>query len=253
MRYSSRWNRAFGDVIDDVQTATDADTVAGINALKFFWQAAGPLNPQMPADFGAFLQGLKAALVPTTLQNRWPGYVGPLYPNNPDAVFKQKVAGIGLMVNSGGTSSAGFFSTLFNSASDVTPMTAAQVQSAMSALAQQGSGKIPADFNSFTAVLTNSATQVNFLDALWFTATASAANVVQGAQAAGNAVIATGEGALNALNIFAQYESYFIFGGVAIAGLVAYKLYLKPMSKRMGLATNPRRRARRARRAKHRR
>ncbi len=247
MKTYASLGRAFGDVYSDVQSASDADTVAGIKALNYFWQAAQPLNSQMPTDFTAFLQGLKSALVPSDAASAWPGYVGPYYPSKGDDVFKIKVAGIGQMANVGGTSSGGFLQTLFHSGSDVTPMSDDQIKSAMQTLAQQGGGKIPTDFNAFTAAFTGAATQVNFYDALWYTVGASAANIVQGAQAAGNAVIATGEGALNALNIFAEYEVYFIAAALAVAAYVGYKLYLKPLSSRIGggaVKQNPRRRRR---------
>lgn len=245
MRKNARHYRGMGDVVSELQAATDADTVAGMQALTYFWQDAQGLNPQMPRDFGLFMQGLEQALVPTTEAGRWPGYVGPLYPNNPDAVFKAKVAGIGTMINTGGTSSGGFFSTLFSQGGTTTPLSDDQVQTTMQALANLGGGKIPADFNSFAAVLTNSATTVNFTDALWYTVTASAANVVQGAQAAGNTALNVGQGALTALNTFAQYETYLLAGAAALAGYVAYTLYLKPLSpKQNPKQSRPKRRRR---------
>ena len=83
----------FGDVVSDLQSSTDVDTVAGLKALRVFWSYAKDLNPQMPQDFAQFLLGLQQALVPTSVTSAWPGYVGPYYPTKQDEVFKTKIAG----------------------------------------------------------------------------------------------------------------------------------------------------------------
>lgn len=227
----------FGDVVSDLQSSTDPDIIAGLNALQIFWQAAQSLNPQMPTDFPSFLEGLEQALVPASAEVAWPGYVGMYYPTNQDQVFRLKVSGIGQMINVGGTA-PGFLSTLFSSSS-TTPMTSDQVTAAMQSLAQQGNGAIPTDFNSFQAVLTNSATSVNFMSTLWYVAGATAAQVVQGTAAAGQALVNTAAGAVDTLNIFAEYEPYFLAGAAVIAAYVAYTVYVKPFTPRH--VTNPRR------------
>jgi len=222
----------FGDVISDITSSTDPDMQAGVQALQTFWQAAMPLNAQMPTDFPTFLQGLQAALVPTSAAVAWPGYVGIYYPNHPDQVFQLKVSGIGNMVNVGGTSSQGFFSTLLHTAPDVTPMTPSQVQSAMQALATQGGGKIPTDFNAFTAVLQNSAVQVDFLSALWYTVTATAGQVAAGAEQVGESVMNVG-------TFLNQYKTYLLIGGAALLGLA---VFVRVSGKMPGLSRNPRKR-----------
>lgn len=205
----------FGDVISDIQNATDPDTVEGLKALTYFWQAAQPLNSQMPTDFPTFLKGLQTALVPTSAENAWPGYVGVYYPNAPDAVFKLKVSGIGNMANVGGNSSEGFFSTLLHLNSDVSPMTDDQVQAAMQQLATQGGGKIPADFNAFVAAFQGEAESVSFLDALWYTIGATAAQAVQGAEAVGNAALSTAQGIL-------AYKNYLLIGAGVLGAALLY-------------------------------
>lgn len=226
-----RFSQSFGDVISDVQAATDSDTVMGLKALHYFWQDAMTLNPQIPSDFPTFLAGLKNALVPATDADRWPGYVGPNYPNNGDAVFKVKIAGIGNMANVGGTAPS-LWDKLTGSGGDVTPMTDDQVQASMQALAQQGGGKIPTDFNSFAAVFTNVATQVNFFDALWYTVAATAHDVGAGAAAAG-------QGLLDAGSTILAYKNYIMLGAAALASLI---LYMRFVPKRV--KTNPKRSSR---------
>lgn len=209
-----------GDVVADLQAATDADTVAGLAALTLFWQAAQPLNPQIPADFPSFLTALENSLVPAGTTQ--------------DAVFKIKVSGLGTQVNLGGT--PGYFD------SGTVPMTTAQVTSAMQALATQGNGALPTDMNGFTAALTGSATTVNFLSAMTYTAEASGGQVVAAAQAAGNAIIATASTAL-------AWKNYIIWGAVALG---VFLLYIK-FGGKLGsgepekIAANPKRRSRRRR------
>jgi hypothetical protein len=177
--------------------STDPDVIAGLNALTVFWQAAMPLNPQLPTDFPSFLSALEQSLVP--------GQTGATQDN----IFTIQVQGIGTQVNVGGT--PGFFST------GTVPMTSAQVATAMQALASQGSGKLPTNMNGFTAALTGSATTVNFLSAVTYTAEASTAQVAQAAQAAGNAIIDTASTAL-------AWKNYLIWGAVAFG---AFLLYIK--------------------------
>lgn len=232
----------FGSVADDLQASTDADTVAGVKALNYFWQAAQLLNSQMPADFGAFLLGLEQAMCPISAAVAWPGYVGMYYPNKTDFVFTNQVAGIGLAINTAGTQS--FFSSWLTGGDNIAVMPDSQIQAAMQALAQTGGGKIPTNLNLFYQYLKDQSTQVTFVDSLWYVAQAIVGTVAQGAQKAGEAVENAAQGALDTLNIFATYEPYFIAGGLALAGFVAYKLYLKPMSKRVvgEVKSNPRKR-----------
>lgn len=233
---------AFGDVAADLVSSTDSNTQAGLKALGYFWQKAQTLNPQIPSDFGSFLVGLEQAMCPVSAAAAWPGYTGPYYPSKTDQIFTLQVQGIGQMINTAGTQSA--WSAIFSSSDNIAAMPDSQVQSAMQALASAGQGKLPLSLNLIGQFLQDQATQVTFLDAAWYVANAVVATTAQGAQAAGNAVENVAKGALDTLNIFATYELYFIAGGLALAGFVAYKLYLKPMSKRVvgEVKTNPKRR-----------
>jgi hypothetical protein len=226
----------FGDVASDLQSSTDPDTLAGVQALQQFWQFAQPLNAQLPTDFGSFLVLLEQAWCPVSQAAAWPGYVGSYFPTNTDAAFEAKVAGVGTQINVGGVAT-GFFTNFLNALSnttpDITPITPDQVTSAMQALATQGNGQIPADYNQVTAVLQDSSTQVSFLQMVSAVAGMSTGQSAQAVQQVGQAAINVGQGALSAVNTFAQYETYFIVGGAALAAFLAYQFYVKPITSRL--------------------
>lgn len=212
---------AFGDVISDLTSSTDPDTMAGLKVLSAYWNALKSYNDQIPADFGAFLSGLKDALVPVSEAARWPGYVGPLYANNPDGVFKIKVAGIGLQANTAGVPGFSWSSFLPGASSEtqLVPIPDSQIQSAMTSLASQGKGHIMADINQYSAALMNQVTNPPFLDSLWYTVQASTAQTAQAVQQVGDAVIDTAGSVL-------KYKNYLIAGAVGFAGLILYMRYV---------------------------
>jgi len=203
-------------VVATLMAATDAPTVSGLAALQTFWQAAMPLNPNLPTDFPTFLSQLEQSLITTSSGA------------TQDKVFTIDVQGIGNEIQVGGT--PGYFD------SGTVPMTTAQVTTAMQALATQGSGALPTTMNAFTAVLTNSATTVNFLAAMTYTAEASGGQVVQAAETAGNAIISTATTAL-------AWQNYIIWGAVAFAAFLLYIKFGGKLSKSSApeMKTNPKR------------
>jgi hypothetical protein len=77
-----------------------------------------------------------------------------------------------------------------------TEMTPPKVSSAMRALVDKGEGRLPANWNSWFTALKDENLNVSFVDAISYTAAQSAADVVHGAQAVGDAVIDTGKSLL---------------------------------------------------------
>lgn len=242
--YGGMSRHAFGDVASDLIASTDANTAAGLQALNYFWQAAQSLNPQMPTDFPTFLAGLEQAMCPVSADVAWPGYAGPYYPTKTDTVFTLQVQGIGQMVNTAGTVS--FWASITGS-QNIAAMPASQVQAAMAALAQAGGGKLPTSLNQIAQYLEDQSTQVSFLSAAWYVAQAVVVTAAQGAAQVGNAALAVGEGALNAVNTFAQYETYFIVAALGVAGYLGYTFYLKPLMPKHSVQSNPKRKARKRR------
>jgi hypothetical protein len=213
---------AFGDVISDLQGSQDADTVAGLKVLSMYWNALKVYNPQIPSDFPSFLAGLKDALVPVSDAAKWPGYVGPLYPNNPDGVFQIKVQGLGLIANTGGVPGFSWSSLLPGGSSEtqLAPIPDSQLQAAMEDLASKGQGHIMADINQYGAAIQGQVTNPPFLDALWYTIQASTAQTVQAAQQIGTDLIQTGASLL-------AWRNYLLAAGGLFAAYVIYSKVMK--------------------------
>lgn len=72
-------------------------------------------------------------------------------------------------------------------------MNSSETYSAMNSLAKQAGGKIPSKNGDFKTFLIDQATSVNFVDAVVYTATESAKDVVKGAEQIGNSVLMTGK------------------------------------------------------------
>jgi hypothetical protein len=68
-----------------------------------------------------------------------------------------------------------------------------KINSSMQALAKASGGKIPSKNGDFFAFMTNEATKVNFVDAIAYTATESAKDIVTGAQKIGDSVLLSGQ------------------------------------------------------------
>jgi hypothetical protein len=223
----------FGDVATDLQASGDADTIAGLNALHIFWQAAQAYNSSLPSDFTSFLQGLERALVPVSQADVLPGYTGGLHPaGTQDQVFTLQIQGIGNMCNTAGS---GSFWDIFSSGEGTAhPMEDTQIQSAMQNLAAQGHGNLPTSLGMFAAVLQDAATQVSFLQAAWFAVEATAVQAGQAAQAVGEAALSTAQSIL-------AYRNYILLGVAALAGLILYKKFV-PSRGHGALVANPRRR-----------
>lgn len=191
-----------GDTASDLAAEKDPDVAVGLAALRVYWQQALILNPEIPGDFSLFLDGLKQALTPKSKETAWPGYPASVYfPNSQDRAFVIKVAGIGNMINVGGQDGA---------------IDSEHVQNAMHSLAAQGGGRVPADFNSFVAVLQDQAAQVNFFDAAWYTVKESAAQIAEGAEQIGGAVLDTGA-------MILKYKNYLLVAAALAAAFYFYK------------------------------
>jgi hypothetical protein len=197
----------FGDVVADLQNATDADTIAGMNALNTYWRFAKELNPQIPQDFVQFLLALQQTLTP----------------GKSDNFFKMQIRGIGTEVNVGGT--PGYFST-----ESVVPMKPGQVNDAMEALAKKG-GRVPSDMNVIRGFLTDTATQVQFLPALLYTMEATGGDVVVAVKESGEKVLEVAknveEAAVNVSPGIVAASTNFQYLIYAAAGLVAIIAYSK--------------------------
>lgn len=68
-----------------------------------------------------------------------------------------------------------------------------KVADAMDALADKGEGKLPASPNSWFAVIKDVSVHVDFVEALKYTAVASAGDIAQGAQQIGDSVLFSGK------------------------------------------------------------
>lgn len=99
----------------------------------------------------------------------------------------------------------------------VNNMSDSQVTSAMSALARQAQGRLPSNLNGWFQALSNEAAKINFLDAAVYVTTESAADVVKGAQAVGDAVVDTG-------------KSFLAVGPLALLAAGLFILYRKSKS-----------------------
>ena len=103
---------------------------------------------------------------------------------------KAFVEGLGLGVNASGFSNS-------------------KIQNAMTSLAKQAKGKIPAKNQDFRDHLIDESRKVDFVDAVKYVAVESAKDVVKGAQAVGESVIFTGKLLTYALPIIVGTVVYF--------------------------------------------
>ncbi len=76
-----------------------------------------------------------------------------------------------------------------------------KVADAMDALSDQGEGKLPATANSWFAVIKDVSVHVDFIEALKYTAVASAGDIADGAAQVGDSVLFTGKILLTVLPI----------------------------------------------------
>lgn len=72
-------------------------------------------------------------------------------------------------------------------------MSSSDTYAAMNALAKKAGGKIPSQNGDFKNFLIDQATSINFVDAVVYTASESAKDVVKGAQEIGDSVLRTGK------------------------------------------------------------
>lgn len=210
---------AFGDIISDTLASPDPDTQAGVKMFEAYWHALKVYNPEIPKDFAAFMAGLKDALVPVSESAKWPGYIGPVYPNNPDGVFAAKINGIGMMLNKSGVPGFSWSSLVGSDQAELVPVPSGQIENAMSELASKGQGHIMADINQYFNAIMGQVTNPPFIDVLWYVAQAAAAQTAQAAQQVGNAVLDTAGSLL-------KYKNFVLFGALGFAGLILYMRYV---------------------------
>lgn len=100
----------------------------------------------------------------------------------------------------------------------VADMSDSDTQAAMSALASQGGGQIPANWNYFTGALQNQAVNVSWVQAVPFVVGQSISDITSGVQKVGDVAISTGSAAVQ----IAKLTPLLLWG---LAGLFVYNLF----------------------------
>lgn len=192
-----------------IMSSTDPAIGRGQMALRWWFQEARNLNPELPQDFWEFLKLFQEHLKP----------VSETFPNALNNL-KSLIVTIGEGILVGGT--PGFMQQ------GPVAMSEEQVKQAMYALADKGQGKLPTSIGMFVSYLSNQASEVSFMDALSYTAQASAVQVAQGVQEVGKEIIDTGKSVI-------KYKNLIL---LALASFGAYIVYQKT-TKGMPAKANP--------------
>ena len=181
----------FGNLESDLKSLAneDKDIEMGLFALSEYYHAAvSQSGSQVPQDFNEFLEKMKEGLFPIDAAHAWPSYKLSYYSKHPDESFKNIfVKGLGGMINVAG----------FSLMSDQVPLSHDKVTDAMTNLAQKAQGRIPSSLNEFTGFIIDQGTEVNFIDAVWYTAVKSTEQIAEAAEEAGKEIIDTAGSLLN--------------------------------------------------------
>ncbi len=95
-------------------------------------------------------------------------------------------------------------------------MSEGKVSDAMTALARQSQGQIPATNSVFTQALINSAQKFNFIDATKTVAIETGKDVIRASAAIGDAVIDAGKGVTTTISLLKYALPVLVLGGAAL-------------------------------------